>query len=171
MEENQTGKLPTSNETIEELLKKIQQLEAEKEKYLESLKRAKSDVLKISGEFEKKMQEIQEQANAELIYSLLSVLDSFELAFSKLPENEIYQGFYLVYAQLKDILEKFGLVEINPLGLKFDPSFHEVIANKKCEKENCSQEDDMVIVEVLSKGYFLKGRLLRPARVKVITHV
>jgi molecular chaperone GrpE len=161
-------KLPTEPETIEELMKKIEILEKEKNEYFESLKRAKSDVLKMQREFEEKFQTMQDLANSELIYHLLSVLDSFDLAFQK--NEKIDQGFYLIYSQLKDILEKYGLEEINLENKKFDPNFHEALGTKKCEKENCSGEDEGLIVEVLSKGYLYKGRLLRPARVKIITH-
>lgn len=162
--------LPSLEDTIQELTKRIEELENEKKQYLESLQRAKSDVLRIKAEYERKAKETEETANANLIYYLLNVLDSFELAFNNYPENEIKKGFFLIYSQLKDILEKFGLEEINPVGLKFDPSFHEAISSQKCGKESCTGEDDGLIVEVLSKGYFLKGRLLRPARVKTITH-
>jgi len=161
-------KLPTEPETIEELMKKIENLEKEKNEYLESLKRAKSDVLKMQREFEEKSQVIQEIANSELIYHLLSVLDSFELAFQK--KENLDQGFYLIYSQLKDILEKFGLEEIEAENKKFDPKLHEALGTKKCEKENCSGDDEGLIFEVLSKGYLYKGRLLRAARVKIISH-
>jgi molecular chaperone GrpE len=161
-------KLPTEKEIIEELNKKIEALEKEKEEYFESLKRAKADVLRIQKEFEEKFGEIQEIANFQLIYHLTQVLDSFDLAFKK--TTEIDKGFYLIYSQLKDILQKFGLEEIIAENKKFDPNFHEVIATKKCETENCDLSDEGFIVEVLSKGYLLKGRLLRPARVKIITH-
>jgi molecular chaperone GrpE len=161
-------KLPTEPETIEELMKKIENLEKEKQEYFEGLKRAKNDVLRMQREFEEKFQAIQDIANSELIYHLLSVLDSFDLAFQK--NEKIDQGFYLIYSQLKDILEKYGLEEINIENKKFDPNFHEALGTKKCEKENCSGEDEGLIVEVLSKGYLYKSRLLRPARVKIISH-
>jgi molecular chaperone GrpE len=160
--------LPTEPETIEELMKKIENLEKEKNEYFESLKRAKNDVLRMQREFEEKFQAIEEMANSQLIYHLLSVLDSFDLAFQK--KENVDQGFYLIYSQLKDILEKFGLEEIDTENKKFDPNFHEVLQTVKCEKENCSGDDEGLIVEVLSKGYLYKGRLLRPARVKIISH-
>jgi molecular chaperone GrpE len=163
-------KLPPLEETIQELMKKIEELEKEKEEYLASLKRAKNDVLRLQTEYEEKAKIAEEMANANLIYSLLNVLDSFELAFSKYKEEEIEKGFFLIYSQLKDILQKFGLEEINPMNTKFDPNLHEAVKTEICQKENCSHEDEGLIVEVYSKGYFLKGRLLRPARVKVITH-
>jgi len=163
-------KLPPLEETIQELMKKIEELEKEKEEYLSSLKRAKNDVLRLQAEYEEKTKLAEEMANANLIYSLLNVLDSFELAFNKYKEEEIEKGFFLIYSQLKDVLQKFGLEEINPLNMKFDPHFHEAVKTEICQKESCSGEDEGLIVEVYSKGYFLKGRLLRPARVKVITH-
>lgn len=170
MSENQEEKLPEVKESIEELLKKVEELEKEKEQYLENLKRAKNDVLRIKNEYEAKFEEVKNLANAELIYSLLGVLDAFELAIEKAPENEINKGFFLIYSQLKDILEKFGLREINPLNQKFDPNFHEAISSQKCQRENCFLDDDNLIIEVYSKGYLYQGRVLRPARVKVINH-
>lgn len=167
-------KLPTEKEIIEELTKKVEILEKEKQEYLESLKRAKGDVLKMQKEFEEKFSEIQDLVNFQLIHYLLQVLDSFELAFGKLEnienQDEIKKGFYLIYSQLKDILSKFGLEEISTLNMKFDPNLHEVIATQKCQNQNCDQSDEGLIVEVLSKGYLLKGRLLRPSRVKIISH-
>ena len=168
MEENKE-ELPKREETIEELLERVANLEKEKEQYLENLRRAKSDVLRIQKEYEEKFQKIQEIANLELVYHLLNILDSFELALKEAEKNEINKGFYLIYSQLKDVLEKFGLVEISE-NQKFDPNFHEAIAVKKCEKENCDRSDEGLIIEILSKGYFFKGQILRPARVKIITH-
>jgi molecular chaperone GrpE len=178
MEENQKEEthqeehqLPVTEETIRELQSKIQELERQNEQYLESLKRAKADVLRLEKEYQEKADLMVNMANANLIYSLLSVLDSFELALKKEKEDNPYlQGFYLIYSQFKDILQKFGLQEINPLKQKFNPQFHEAISHKKCETENCVGDDEGLIIEVLSLGYLFKGQVLRPARVKVITH-
>ncbi len=168
---NETGdELPKEEETIKEFLAKIEALEKEKEEYLNSLKRAKGDLLRVKTEFEEKIREIQDVAASNLIYYLLNILDSFDVAFSKSDPNEIDKGFYLIYSQLKDVLQKFGLKEIEALNQKFDPNFHEAILSEKCQKSNCDQGDDNLIVEVLSKGYLLNGRVLRPARVKVIVH-
>lgn len=163
--------LPLTEETLKELQNKIKELEEQNKQYLENLKRAKSDVLRLEKEYQDKIDMMKEIVHTELVYSLLSVLDSFNLALSKEPEDNPYlKGFYLIYAQLKDILQKFGLQEINPQNQKYNPQFHEVVAKKQCEKENCNGEDDGLITEVLSLGYFLKGRLIRPARVKIISH-
>ncbi|MCS7201081.1 MAG: nucleotide exchange factor GrpE [Patescibacteria group bacterium] len=168
--ESKEEELPKEEETIKEFLNKIQALEKEKGEYLEALKRAKGDLLRVKNEFEEKMKEIQEMAASNLIYYLLNVLDNFDIAFQKSNQNEVDKGFYLIYSQLKDVLQKFGLKEIEALNKKFDPNFHEVIMVAQCSRENCDQSDDGLVVEVLSKGYLLNGRVLRPARVKVINH-
>ena len=125
--------------------------------------------MRIQKEYEEKFQKIQDVANFELIYHLISVLDSFDLALKEETNDKNNKGFYLIYSQLKDILEKFGLIEISQMQ-RFDPTIHEAISMKKCEKESCDKSDEGLIIEVFSKGYFLKGQLLRPARVKIITH-
>lgn len=163
--------LPLTEETLKELQSKIQELEEQKKQYLENLKRTKSDALRLEKEYQDKLEMMKDIVHSELMYALLSVLDSFSLALKNEPEENHYlKGFYLIYSQMKDILQKFGLQEINPINQKFDPNFHEVVAKKQCEQANCSGEDDGLIIEVLSLGYFLKGRLLRPARVKIINH-
>lgn len=163
--------MPLTEETLQELQGKIQELEEQNKQYLENLKRAKADALRLEKEYQDKLEMMKAVVHTELIYALLSVLDSFALALEKEPENNPYlKGFYLIYSQMKDILQKFGLQEINPVNQKFNPQFHEVVAKKRCETQNCSGADDGLIIEVLSLGYFLKGRLLRPARVKVISH-
>lgn len=160
-----------TEETLRELQARIKELEEQNKQYLENLKRAKSDALRLEKEYQDKLDLMKDLVHSELMYALLSVLDSFTLALAEEPENNPHlKGFHLIYAQLKDILQKFGLQEIDPKGQKFDPALHEVTAKKKCEQENCSGNDEGIIVEVFSLGYLLKGRLIRPARVKIISH-
>jgi molecular chaperone GrpE len=96
------------------------------------------------------------------VEKLLSVIDHLELALeteSKDAES-MKKGVTMVFAELKEILEKEGLKELNPLGEKFDPLYHYAL-------ETIPGDDDEVVVEVLRKGYIFKGKLLRPAMVRV----
>lgn len=167
MEEHQ---LPLTEETLKELQEKIKTLSEQNQQYLEQLRKAKADVLRLEKEYQDKIEAMTELVHSNLVYALLSVLDSFELALKNEEEQATNQGFYLIYSQLKDILQKFHLQEIDALGQKLNPVMHEVISTKKCSKENCLGDDEGLIVEVLSRGYSLKGKILRPARVKVVTH-
>ena len=167
-------KLPSELETIKELQDRIKKLEQEKNEYLEGWKRAKADLLNYQKEMENKMKEIVMYANENLMYDLIPVLDSLDLAINSLSEKDkdspLGKGYYLIQAQIYEIMSKYGLEVINPENKKFDPLFHEAISTKKCEKENCDKSDENMIIEVLAKGYILNGKLIRPAKVKVIIH-
>jgi len=87
----------------------------------------------------------------------LPVLDSFELALKESGDK----GVFLIKSQIDDVLKKHGLVAMRTLGEKFNPEFHEAVAEDKSEKESGA------ILEEFQKGYLLHGKVLRPARVKV----
>lgn len=167
-------KLPQESETVKELQEVIKKLEQEKESYLEGWKRAKADLLHYKKEVETKIQEFVKYANEELIFDLISVLDSLDIAINNLDEKtketSLGKGYLLLQAQILSILQKHGLVVVNPENEKFNPSFHEAITVENCPKENCDKMDDNLILEVFAKGYLLNGKLIRPAKVKVLIH-
>jgi molecular chaperone GrpE len=167
--------LPAQEETVKEFDEKIKQLEKEKEEYLAGWKRAKADLLNYQKETEAKMQNFAMLANSTLVFDLLSIIDSFDLAIAALTERDretsLGKGYYLVQTQLIDLLRKYGLEMIKvELPALFNPNFHEAISTKICEKQNCDKRDEALIIEVLSKGYLLHNKLLRPSKVRVITH-
>ncbi|GIW66862.1 MAG: hypothetical protein KatS3mg095_0760 [Candidatus Parcubacteria bacterium] len=167
-------KLPSEPETIKELQELIAKLEKEKEEYLSGWKRAKADFLNYQKETEEKLKSIINFANANLILDLTSVLDSLDLAINSLTDEEreknLGRGYILIQNQILEILKKYGLEIIDPKNEKFNPAFHEALATKKCEHEKCDESDDNLIIEVYSKGYLINGKLLRPAKVRVIIH-
>lgn len=65
--------------------------------------------------------------------------------------------------QLKEILEQEGLTPIAALGQPFNPELHEAVAREETENP---EQANMVVAE-FRRGYTLKGKLLRPAMVKV----
>ena len=105
-----------------------------------------------------------ERATETLVEQLLPVLDSFELALESLEgsDEKVRKGVELVRAELRDVLEKAGLREIDALGTPFDPTVHEAVAQEDGDGEP-------VVSDVFRTGYRLKDRVLRPAMVKV-TH-
>lgn len=167
-------KLPHESETVKELQEVIKKLEEEKESYLAGWKRAKAELLQYKKEVEAKIQDFIKYANEELMFDLLSVLDSLDIAINNLDENTkdtpLGKGYLLIQAQILTTLKKHGLEVINPEGERFNPNFHEAIMTEICKKENCNQDDENVITEVLAKGYLLNGKLIRPAKVKVLVH-
>lgn len=167
--------LPTLNETAHELQAQVEQLERERGEYLAGWKRAKSDLLVFQQGNEERLREFAMFAHAGMATDLLSIIDSFDLALHALnpadKETPLGKGYYLIQTQLTDLLRKYGVEQIEvAAGKRFDPAFHEAIDAKRCTTTNCDGNDDQQVVEVLSRGYRLHGKLLRPAKVRVITH-
>jgi molecular chaperone GrpE len=94
---------------------------------------------------------------------LLSVKDSLDAALNvESATVESYKsGVELTQKQLASVFEKFNIVELNPLGEKFDPHKHQAISMVEADAEPNS------VVQVLQKGYTLHERVLRPALVMV----
>lgn len=146
---------------IKEQLKKCQK---ERDEYLDGWQRAKADFVNARKDEEKMKADIVRFANQIIFYDLLTALDSFDVAIRQtrdVGENDTTKGFYLIKTQLDDILKKHGLTPINATGQKFNPEFHEAMAEEKSDKE------DGTILEEFQKGYMLYDKVLRPARVKV----
>lgn len=94
---------------------------------------------------------------------LLAVKDSLDAALAiNASDVESYKnGVELTAKQLASVFEKFNIVEINPLGEKFDPNRHQAISMQ----ENSGEPN--TVINVLQKGYTLNDRVLRPALVMV----
>ena len=104
-----------------------------------------------------------EQAAKGLLEALLPVLDSFELALGALgdAEEKVRKGVELVYAELLGVLEKAGLERMDAAGKPFDPNEHEAVMHED------GDGDQEVVSDVMRTGYRIRGRVLRPAMVKV----
>ena len=94
---------------------------------------------------------------------LLAVKDSLEAALANQNQSvESFQaGVELTLKQLVSAFEKSGLKEVNPVGEKFDPHFHQAISMVE------SDQEANTVVTVLQKGYLIAERVLRPALVMV----
>jgi len=114
----------------------------------------------------KEQTQFLELASQNLIAKLLPVLDNFELALFAAEETTDYEkllrGIEMVYGEFKDLLYKEGLMTVEAEGKEFNPEVHEAVMQVHSEKH-----EDNTVVDVLRQGYTFKGRLLRPALVKV----
>jgi len=158
-----------------ELENKIKDLEAElknaneeKEKLVEKVKLAQAELINYRCRKDKEVQDSLKYCNQSIITDLVPVVDNFERAI-KLDDNDLtdelskfLDGFKMMYATLNDILKKYGVEEINRVGEVFDPTQEEALLT-----DSVSELDDDVVIEVLLKGYKLKGRVIRPASVKI----
>ncbi len=151
---------------LEADLAKLSQTESERDEYLETLRRVQAEFENYRKRVIKEQTALVDRATSGLVEQLLPVLDSFELALKNLDAADsddiesVRKGVELVYAELLGVLEKAGLSRIEADGKPFDPNVHEAVMQEDGEGEP-------VVTDVLRTGYTLKGRVLRPAMVKV----
>ena len=138
--------------TIENLNNKVLTAQAELINYRKRKDEETSNMLKY--------------ANLDIISDILPVIDNFERALnykSESPEfDKFINGFKIIYTHLVDLLKKYGVEEIKSDDENFDPTYHEALM-VGCDEE----KEDNIILETFSKGYILKGRVIRPAKVRV----
>lgn len=150
----------------------LERLERERDGLLDDLRRVQADF----ENFRKRMLREQtaqiERAGERLIEELLPVLDSFELALLNVvgedfgdAGNRLRKGVELVYSELLGALEKAGLERIDALGKPFDPGEHEAVIQEA--PRGGEEPGEPTVVDVMRTGYRRKGRVLRPAMVKV----
>jgi molecular chaperone GrpE len=142
------------------------ELRREREEYLELARRVQAEFENYRKRMTREQTQIVERATERLVEELLPVLDSFELALLNLGADErVQKGLELVYAELLGVLERAGLARIDPKGQEFDPNEHEAVME---EARPADQPDGPpVVTDIMRTGYRLKGRVLRPAMVKV----
>jgi molecular chaperone GrpE len=108
-----------------------------------------------------------ELAAEPIVRRMLEVLDEFELALMAAEQkpdfDKFLHGVELVYAKLVETLRAEGLERIEAEGKPFDPERHEALM------ESGAGDGEPVVADVLRQGYTLKGRVVRPAGVRV-TH-
>jgi molecular chaperone GrpE len=151
---------------LEADLAKLTQLETERDEYLDTLRRVQAEFENYRKRVIKEQTALVDRATEGLVEQLLPVVDSFELALKNLDAassdevESVRKGVELVYAELLGVLEKAGLTRIEAEGKPFDPNVHEAVMQEEGDGEP-------VVTDVLRTGYTLKGRVLRPAMVKV----
>jgi molecular chaperone GrpE len=139
-------------------------LKAERDGLLDRVARLQAEFENARKRTSREQLEFRDYAIADMIKTLLPVVDSFELALRAEggTKSEFRSGVELIYKQLQDALLKLGLQPIPAKGAQFDPHHHEAI-----EMVDTDDAADHEVLEELQRGYKLKDRLLRPAMVRV----
>jgi molecular chaperone GrpE len=137
-----------------QLLDDMDRLQSERNDYLDQLLRTRADFDNYRKRILKQQSEHQERAAEALVEKLLDALDTFDMAVAH------GQGYEQVRDMLVNVLTKEGLERIDPAGAQFDPNEADAVAHE-------DGDGGPVVAEVLRPGYRWKGRVLRPAMVKV----
>ncbi len=158
--EQAADQTPESTESAEDVLKA-------------ELAAANDRNLRLMAEFDnfrrrsaKEQLELIETANGKLLEKLSEVQDNFERAFAsenKAKDLEAFEkGMQMIYNQFAKILTDAGLEQIDPTGAEFDPNCHEALMQQPSETV-----PEGHVVTVFQKGYKLKNKILKTAKVIV----
>ena len=146
-----------------EMQRELDQLAGEKAELQDRVLRAQAEFQNFRKRMEKERGELYEYASMEAVRAMLPVLDDFERSLkSESSDKEYVKGMELIYQRFFDGLKKLGLEPIVSEGQPFDPHIHHAV--DKMETEDAAPD---TILEEFQRGYNFKGRMLRPAMVKV----
>lgn len=147
-------------------LSQVQKIQEEAEKF-------KNDYLYLRAEFEnykrhsiKERSDLSKYGAERIVRDLLEAVDNFEraLSFQVTPDNfkTFVQGVQMTQAEIKNILNKHGVTEVQTDGSPFDPSVHEALS-----AEPSHDVAPGYVLRTFKKAYKLHDKLVRPAQVVV----
>ena len=147
---------PSVEEQLREAMLKVQE-------HQDAWLRAKAETENVRRRAQEDIAKASKFAIERFAGELLAVIDSLDaaLAVENPSVDSLKSGTELTLKQLLAAFEKSGLKQINPLGEKFDPNFHQAISMVP------SDQEPNTVVTVLQKGYLIAERVLRPALVMV----
>ena len=138
-----------------------------------SLAEMKEKNLRLLAEFDnykkrtmRERLDLLNSASRDVIVSLIPVLDDFDRAKRHAEESadeQFGEGVRLVYNRLYSILQSLGLKEMESVGEKFDPEWHEAISEVAAPDESMKGK----VLDVIEKGYMLNDKIIRHAKVVV----
>ena len=174
-----TEQISEEAQLITQLREELAAAQAKADEYLDKLQRSAAEFQNSRRRLENQQAEEIERASGALVRRLLPVLDDLDLAFQNVPSElqsveadsntaqqvAWLQGFRQIRKKLGDVLAEQGLALIETAGetaSEFDPNLHEAITSEPHD----SVPSGHIIAEVRA-GYLYKGRVLRPALVRV----
>jgi len=152
---------------IERLRAELEQAEARADENWQRVLRTEAEKDNIRKRAQKDIDSARKQAVEKMANELLGVRDSLELGVDAAQQDDadiakVREGTELTLRMLTQAMEKFSIVEIDPLGEKFNPDFHQAMSMQEVEGYESN-----TVYQVMQKGYCLEDRLLRPALVMV----
>jgi molecular chaperone GrpE len=154
---------PEEELAVEEALERA---ERERDEYLDHLRRERAEFENFRKRVTRERMDALDRGAEQVVANLLGVLDNLRLALDAAdahPDDQLSKGVEMVHSELVGVLRQAGLEEVPGVGAPFDPAWHEAMGQEDAEEP----ADEPVVVQVYRPGYRFKGRVLRPASVKV----
>ncbi|MCW9047010.1 MAG: nucleotide exchange factor GrpE [Gammaproteobacteria bacterium] len=153
--------------SAEELMERLDLAERKATDNWDQLLRTKAEMDNIRRRTQKDLENAHKFALEKFISEMLAVKDSLELGVdAAVQENatvdSLREGSELTLNMLSGVFEKFNVLELNPLGEKFNAEHHQAMSMQPSD-----EHEPNTVTAVMQKGYLLNGRLVRPAMVMV----
>jgi len=153
--------------SAEELMQRLESAEKKATENWDQLLRTKAEMDNIRRRTQKDLENAHKFALEKFISEMLAVKDSLEMGVDAAGQenanvDNLREGSELTLSMLSGVFEKFNVVELNPVGEKFNAEHHQAMSMQPSDE----YEPNMVIA-VMQKGYLLNDRLVRPAMVMV----
>ena len=173
---DETGDVDESDQVSEEALEEaavdevlvplaeFEAVSAERDQYLDSLRRLKAEFDNSRKRQERERARILESASEKLVQELLPVLDNLDRALES--EGDIREGVRATRDQLAEVLANEGLLPVASDGQPFDPNVHEAVMGQPSE-----DQEEGTVLQTFQRGYLLNGTAIRPAKVVVAKQV
>ena len=173
---DETGAVDESDDVAEEApveamaeealvpLAEFEAVSAERDQYIDSLRRLKAEFDNTRRRQERERARILESASEKLVQELLPVLDNLDRALES--DGDIREGVRATRDQLADVLANEGLLPVASDGQPFDPNVHEAVMGQPSE-----DHEEGTVLQTFQRGYLLNGRAIRPAKVVVAKQV
>ncbi len=154
--------------TLKKLRLDLKVAKKEKEEYLTGWQKERADFANYKRQEDERKTNYSENLREHILTRFLSILDSFNIAFSNKEAWEKVDlnwriGVQHIYSQLVNVFEEYGVKEIGIEGESFDHNIHESLEVLPTDKKDLEHK----IAKVIQKGYKLGDRVIRPARVNV----
>lgn len=167
---NDSEVAPVDNDAPETPESQPLAIAAERDKLAAEVADLQNRLLRARAEFdnarrraERERSEYLQFAAMDLVKDILPIVDDFERALKVETADRNYaKGVELIYQRMAETLKKLGLEPVETVGQTFDPNLHQAV-----ERVETDEAPDQTILGEFQRGYNFKGKLLRPAMVKV----
>jgi molecular chaperone GrpE len=152
--------------SVEELQRQLEAAQQKADDNWNQVLRIQADLENLRKRSLRDVENAHKFALEKFAVDLLPVRDSLEMGLSHADDeagiDSLREGMELTLKALTQALEKYNIVEVNPVGERFDPELHEAMAMQESD-----EAEPNTVLTVVQKGYTLNGRLIRPAMVVV----
>jgi len=153
--------------TADELNTLLESTRQKADEHYQQLVRAHAEIENLKRRHSQEVEKAHKFALERFVNELLGVRDSLELGYAASLDEaadvaKLREGTELTLKMLGDVMDKFGVEQVDPAGEPFNPDFHQAMA--MIPRDNVPAN---TVVDVIQKGYVLNGRLVRPAMVAV----